>query len=180
MLHRHARPAVAGTYLAGAVSGAAVTLASLLVLGGLVSPIPDRYRQIAALTGLALLALHYLRFVCLDLPQRTYQIPRETFRDAPSRAAFRFAFELGLGFRTYVTAISPYALGIAVVLAMPSSLGLAILTAAAAAAGFGSGRSVIVASQAVRRQPAIEHPERWLRVADGLALVCAAAFVAVG
>jgi len=179
MLHRHASPAVAGNYIIGGIAGAFVTMAGLFVLSGLVSPIPERIRLVLVIAPLILLALHLLRVLCLDLPQRTYQIPRETFHAAPPRAAFRFAFELGLGFRTYVTAISPYALVLVATFSMPAGLAAGAAAGASGAIGFGLGRSVVVASQALRKQPAVEHPERWLRIADGIALIAAAAFAVV-
>ena len=114
----------------------------------------------------------------VDLPQRKYQIPRETFGPAPSRAAFRFAFELGTGVRTYITASAPYALAATLVLCSPRDLRTALGVTAAAAVGYGIGRSVIVASQCLRRSVAVDHPRGWLRSADLIA-VAAAATIAV-
>lgn len=170
MLHRHAGPAVAGSYLAGAIAGALTTASVLVVIGGLLSPIPWTVRQIGAICLLLLLLMHALRVVCLDLPQRTYQIPRETFAARPSSAAFRFAFELGTGVRTYITAVSPYAIAILLLLGLPDGLGGAFVAAAACAVGYGSGRAIVVASQSVRRSIAVEHPKQWLHTSDLVAL----------
>ena len=173
MLHRHAGPAVAGSYTIGAVAGAFTTSFALLVVSGLLSPIPSSARSVAAICLLALLFLHRVGVVCLDLPQRTYQIPRETFATHPARAAFRFAFELGMGVRTYITAVSPYALAIVLLLVPPASLSGAAIASAAAATGYGLGRSVVVASQAIRQKIAVEHPPWWLRASDIVALATA-------
>lgn len=173
MLHRHARPAVAGSYTLGAVTGAMVTTGGLFVLSGLVSPLPTPGRSVIAIGLLLVLALHSTGILCLDLPQRKYQIPRETFTAAPQWAAFRFAFELGTGVRTYITAISPYALAVLIVLRLPNGLGAASLAAGSAAFGYGLGRSIVVASQSMRQTIAVDHPQRWLRAADLLTLVTA-------
>ena len=182
MLHRHARPAVAGAYTAGTVAGALVTGAALLVLGGLVSPIPAQARGTAATLAIILLALHALGILCLRLPQRKYQIDRETFNDPPAKAGFRFAFELGTGVRTYVTTAAPYAVALIVLLCLPDSLGGAAIRALAAAVGFGLGRARIVAAQSWRRTVAVGHPQRWLTAASlvslGVALLIAVSYVA--
>lgn len=173
MLHRHAGPAVAGNYLLGAMSGAIVTGAGLLVLGGLASPLPAGLRAGLALCLLVLLGLRVLGILCLDLPQRQVQIPRETFNQAPQRSALRFAFELGTGVRTYITTTSPYALAVALVLCAPTTLGSAALSAALGAIGYGLGRSLVIASQTVLRRPPVEHPAWALRAGDLIAVATA-------
>ena len=176
MLHRHAGPAVAGSYLFGAIGGALTTTSVLVLASGLLSPLPAEWRGVAAICVLALLALHASRLLCLDwLPQRRYQIPRETFMTTPSLAAFRFAFELGTGVRTYVTATAPYAAAALVLLTLPASLGAATLAAGALGLGYGVGRSLIVAIQSLRSFVAVEHPQQWLRAADLLAIALALA-----
>lgn len=170
MLHKHAGPAVAGNYLLGAVSGALVSAFGLLLLGGLASPLPSRLRSGVAICMLTFLALRALGVLCLELPQRRVQIPRETFNLAPRRSAFRFAFELGTGVRTYITATAPYALALTLVLCAPLSLGAAVMAAAAAATGYGIGRSLVIVSQTVLRRPPIEHPNWALRAADLVAV----------
>jgi hypothetical protein len=174
MLHKHAGPAVAGNYLVGAISGALVTASALLLMSGLVSPLPDQLRAGAALCLLALLALRVVGVLCLDLPQRQVQIPRETFNQSPQRAAFRFAFELGTGVRTYITATAPYALAIVLVLCVPANLSEAVLATTLAALGYGLGRSLVIVSQTVLRRPPIEHPGWALRIADIIAVATAA------
>ena len=183
MLHRHASPAVAGSYFLGAILGAVTTGLGLLLISGLASPIPHDMRGVAAIGLIAILFLHVLRIVCLDfLPQRRYQIPRETFTSDPRAAAFRFAFELGTGVRTYITSASPYALAVLLVLLPPPDLAGSALAALFAAVGYGLGRSLIVAIQSLRSAVAVEHPKQWLRIADivtvGLALVAAIRFFA--
>lgn len=179
MLHRHARPAVAGAYLSGAIGGALMSASALLVLSGFFSPLPLAARQAVAVAAVSLLLLRALGLVCVPLPHRRYQIPRETFGNRPARSAFRFAGELGLGFRTYVTSSSPYALVVVLLLCLPDQLGPSAAAATAAAVGFGVGRSVVVASQAMRRRIAVDHPPRWLRAGDVIAALMALA-IALG
>jgi len=155
MLHRHAGPVVAGSYLAGAIGGALTSIGVVFVLSGLLSPVPDSARQVVAIVMVLVLLIHALGVICLDLPQRKYQIPRETFTDAPARAAFRFAFELGTGVRTYITSVSPYALAILILLGLPAGLGAGAGAAGSAAVGYGVGRSIVVASQSMRRKVAV-------------------------
>lgn len=171
MLHKHAGPAVAGNYLVGAIAGALVTACGLLLVGGLLSPLPDRIRAGAAICVLALLTLRAIGLVCLDLPQRQMQIERETFNQAPAVAARRFAFELGTGFRTYITASAPYAVATLLALCAPSTTGPAAVAALVAAAGYGLGRSLVVASQSMLQRPVIEHPAWALRAADVIAVI---------
>ena len=173
MLHQHAGPAVAGNYLLGAVSGAAVSAFGLVLLAGLVSPLPETLRGVLAVCLLSLLCLRAGGVLCLDLPQRQVQIPRETFNHRPERAAFRFAFELGTGVRTYITTTAPYALAVVLVLSAPATLTQATLASALAAAGYGLGRSLVIASQTVLRRPPVEHPGWALRVADLVAVLAA-------
>lgn len=177
MLHKHAGPAVAGNYLIGAIAGALVTGFGLLLLGGLLSPLPDRIGAIAATCALALLTLRVTGVLCLDLPQRQVQIARETFNQAPPAAARRFAFELGMGVRTYITATAPYALVVLLVLGAPQTTGAVLAAGAVAALGYGLGRSLVVASQSLLQRPAIEHPRWALRAADILAVAAALALV---
>jgi len=167
MLHRHAGPAVAGGYTSGAILGATTTAAGLLLASGLLSPLPHDLRGAIAICGSALLLLHATKVLCLDfLPQRAYQIPRETFSTRPAHAAFRFAFELGTGVRTYITAAAPYGLALLLLLVPPPGLGAAALSAGTAALGYGLGRSLIVGIQSLRSAVSVEHPARWLRLAD--------------
>lgn len=178
MLHRHAGPAVAGSYTLGALAGALCTTAGLMILNGLFSPVPARGAATLAVVVLLLLVARSLGLLCLELPQRRHQIPRDVFTGSPSRAAFRFAFELGTGVRTYITATAPYAAAVVATLCLPRDLAGAALAAGALAIGYGLGRSSIVAVQALRRSIAVEHPRRWLRVADVLAVLTALAIAA--
>ena len=166
MLHRHASPAVAGSYTLGAIGGALASASALLVIGGLLSPIPGDARGGLAICLIALIGLHAIGVLCLDLPQRKYQIPRDTFTGSPAQAALRFSAELGTGMRTYITTPAPYALVVVLSLCQPGSLGGAVAAAGAAGFGFGVGRARIVAAQCFRRSIAIDHPRRWLSAAS--------------
>lgn len=175
MLHKHGHPAVAGNYWLGATLGASVSATALLIASGLVSPVPASARATLFILILVMLGLHVARVLCLPLPERRHQIPRETFDGSPRGAALRFAFELGLGFRTYVPAASPYALVAGLVLINGPDLTMAVLSTAAAAVGFGLGRARVVAGHALRRTAAVEHPAGWLRAADAVSLMAMAA-----
>lgn len=178
MLHRHARPAVAGAFLFGSLCGALLTSTTLIVASGLLSPVPLAWRAGLLLSSLVLLALHQARILCLDLPQRAWQIPPEVFRDDPRRAAFRFAMQLGSGVRTYITTAAPYAAALAILLVPPAGLGSALLAALLLAVGYGTGRAVIVVAQLGPQRIAVEHPTVWLEIGAWLS-IGAAALIAV-
>lgn len=175
MLHRHPRPAVAGCFLIGAVAGALATATGLFVLAGLTSPIPQGIRAAVTAALLAPLLVRCAGVIRLPLPERHHQIPREVFGTSPRRSAFRFAFELGLGFRTYVPATAPFAVAIALVFLTGSPQPNGWLYALCAAIGFGIGRSVIIVSRSLFGRAATTHPPGWLRASDLLA--CASLLV---
>lgn len=170
MLHQRSTPAVAGAYTIGAVAGASLSGFALLLMSGLLSPIPVTVRAIIAAVLLLALLTRAIGVVRFGLPQRTYQIPRETFQTLPTRAAFRFALELGTGVRTYVTSSAPYGAVAVTALCLPTSLVPALLGVCCLALGFGLGRSFVVAAQSWRRAVAVEVPALWLRVAEVLSL----------
>lgn len=157
MLNARSSPAVAGGYLIGAVTGAAVTSAVLLVASGFTSPLPDAASGVLLLLSVLALTARSLGLIRFPLPQNARQIEREAFQRKPSRAAFRFAFQLGTGVRTYVTTVAPYAAALLLVLAAPAELHTAVWAALLLAVGFGVGRSTIVASQIWRHTIIVEH-----------------------
>lgn len=151
-----------------------MTSSALAVFAGLASPVPITWRAGLALCLLALLALHQANILCLDLPERARQIPREVFYERPVRAAARFAFELGTGVRTYITTAAPYGLAVTLVLAPGATTSSALLGAFGAAVGYGSGRSWIVLGQVARRRLAVDHPSSWLRASSWVSLSASA------
>lgn len=171
MLHRHASPAVAGGYIIGAVTGAHISAFALLIIGGLLTPIPALWRTVIVVALTAVLVLRTLGVFTLRLPQRHFQIDREVFDAEPPLAAARFAFELGLGWRTYVTASAPYAIMLLLTLAAPVALGEALIGTTALALGYGLGRSRVVAAHAFSNQIAVDHPKVWLKVSDLISLI---------
>lgn len=179
MLHRHARPAVAGSFLIGSLVGALTTAAGALVLAGLLSPIPTSVRTGVALAVLAGLAVHQSSLRRLRLPQHAHQIPQSVFHRAPTAAARRFAFELGTGVRTYITTAAPYGVAAVLVLSPPVGLAPALLATSLAGIGFGLGRSVIVVAHTWRAEVAVDHPRIWLLAAAWVSLA-ASSSVAVG
>lgn len=169
MLHRHARPAVAGAFTIGSVLGALLTGTLLIVAAGLLSPIPVEPRGTLAVAVIVLLALHALGVLCLDLPQNKRQIPQSVFHDRPLSAAIRFAAELGTGLRTYLPDPSPHALAVVLLLA-PGTGWAAVAAAVLAAVGFGLGRAVVVALHTQGDTVSVDHPSPLLRAAGLVAL----------
>lgn len=137
-------------YFLGGVCGALITLLLVaLVSSVLAVPLWPRSLRLGILGLLvALLLLHETSVIRLRLPERREQVPRDRVRSATPRSAIVFGFELGLGFRTYVTATAPYVLLVAIFLVVPS-LGLLI----SAAVGFALGRSLVLLVRALLRRP---------------------------
>jgi len=179
MLHRRSSPAVAGAFFGGAVLGAAVSTAILLVIAGLLSPIPSTIRAIIALAALVVLGFRAMGLVSFPLPQNARQIPEYAFAQAPRTAAFRFAFELGTAARTYITKESVYAVGVLVMLLSPRTLGGAAWTGLLVAVGFGLGRSIIIIGQTWRRRAINEHPP-WSLQAASATTIAVCVIVALG
>ena len=117
--------------LGGAATGSVAWLA-----GGLVRDVPAPWRTAVLLVFGAAMLLRDFRIVRFPLPEREYQVPRSVFQGGVVRAAFRFGFELGTGFRTRVTSSAAYFLLLAVFL-LVDELALALLVGA----GFGLGRA---------------------------------------
>jgi hypothetical protein len=90
------------------------------------------------------IVLRDFEVIRFPLPERRWQVPRSILHQAPNRAALGFGFELGLGFRTYVTASAPYLLLVALLL-LAEPLPLFLLAGAA----FGHGRFAMAAARYV-------------------------------
>ncbi len=108
----------------------------LLVANGLLSPLPGSIRYGASGALVVAGILRELGLEPLPFPQVHRQIPRAVFEDGILIGALRFGFELGLGFRTYITNSSAYVLAGGMAL-----LPISVATALAAAVGFGVGRA---------------------------------------
>lgn len=160
MLNGSASPAVAGSYFTGAFCGGTLTSAVLLVLSGLVSPVAPTGRAVILLAGLAILTVRAAGLVSFRLPQNGRQIPEHAFATSATRAAFRFAFELGTAARTYITKEAAYAAALALVFAAPQTLGRAVTACVLLAAGFAFGRSTVVVGAVWRKSVITGHP-RW-------------------
>lgn len=102
---------------AGCTIGGVFTGTVLVVLSGLLSPIPDGVAR-WLFTGVAvlLLALDLTQRV-LRLPQRATLIPQDVFARGMGRGALRFGVEYGSGFRTLVPSAASYVLAVYVLLA---------------------------------------------------------------
>jgi len=141
-----------------------------MILSGLLSPLALMWRATGAVAAVALLIIHAAGIVCLDLPQRQWQIPQEMFHRRPVDAAWRFAAILGTGVRTFITSPSVYALAVVLALTPPSGLLASVTGFSLAAVGFGLGRSVVVGVQAALRSAAVNHDRRWLVAATWISL----------
>ncbi len=126
-------------YLAGAVSGALLTVMTAWMLGGFAAPLSSTVRGVLIAAGAVVL------WVCergplsgkVSLPQNRRQIPSTVFGGGLVRGAYRFGFEMGTGVRTYVSSPAPYILLLTVLFGR-LNLACALLVAV----GFGLGRAV--------------------------------------
>jgi hypothetical protein len=140
-------------FLAGAVSGALVLLPLVLILQGLVWPIPRAGRL--ALWVVASVAITVVNLVAGDcpLPQRRRQIPSEVIAAQSPGGAWRFGAALGTGLVTYLPSCAPHLLVVSLSLALTS-----VASSAAALAGFGVGRSIgVLARTGARDRDRFEH-----------------------
>lgn len=109
-------------FLWGAVLGAMSSAAVLSIVSGLVSLWSEQIR-IALLLVVAVVATYGASDVSRwRMPQRNYLVPQTALLRSRSGAAFRFGFELGLGFRTLIPDHGIYVLAWAVVLLGPEPL----------------------------------------------------------
>lgn len=125
-------------FLLGCLAGGALTG---LVLGfistalGLAPNVARSVMLILIIGGLILLTVAQLAYRWVSVPGRRYQLPVEVLGQDTGLASLQFGFELGLGFRTYVTTWAPYTLSL-LVIGSSSGLSGGILVGA----GFGFGR----------------------------------------
>ena len=126
-------------YLAGATSGALLTVMSVWMLGGFAAPLPPSARAVLIAAGAVVI------WMCergplsgkISLPQNRRQIPSEVFGGGLVKGAYRFGFEMGTGVRTYVPSPAPYILLLTVLFGR-LNLACALLVAV----GFGLGRAI--------------------------------------
>ncbi|MGH3676451.1 MAG: hypothetical protein ACRDU5_12075 [Mycobacterium sp.] len=127
-----------GYFILGLLMGGTCIGLLLWLASGLFQPLPEVARTVAIVAVLGLAMLIDWGVLKLALPQREEQVSRETVRDAGPSSMFRFGFELGLGFRTFVTAAVPYSLAVAIMLFVHDPL-----PAMAIGASFGLGRALL-------------------------------------
>lgn len=126
-------------FVIGAFCGAACSALVLWLLSGLLEPFGPTLRGVL-LVGLGLAAVaRDFGLLPVELPQSARQIPREVLALGPLLGAFRFAFELGTGVRTFLTGSAPYVLAAAILL-----LGPDVGTVMCASAGLAIGRTLPV------------------------------------
>lgn len=118
----------------------------LLILSGLLSPIPAAARYFLASAALMALVLNGLGIIKLPLPTFPQMIPQERFRFGETAGAAAFGLELGLGFRTYLIAVSPWMIAIVMALAPPPAAGVLAISI-----GWALGRSSLLVTTMSRK-----------------------------
>jgi hypothetical protein len=125
-------------FTGGLLIGSLVTGSVLLLLSGVLSPIP----RVVALAGVALgtsiLLLHEYGVVRLKLPENHRQVSQFVLHRPSLRPAVIFGIELGTGVRTYVPSVAPYTAALALLLMEPNWA-----VALSSAAGFALGRALM-------------------------------------
>jgi hypothetical protein len=120
--------------------GALLTGTGLWLLAGLASPIPTPAALAVLTGGFVILLLRDFGVVRFWLPENHRQVPQTVLHLPGLWPAFRFGVELGTGVRTYVPAVAPYLLALALLL-----FGEDWRTVGAAALGFAAGRTTMPA-----------------------------------
>jgi hypothetical protein len=133
--------------VAGCAAGATIVGSALVVVGGLLSPVPLGWRQALALVGVVVVLLAARGVGGLRLPQTPRQIPSTVVARRRPGNAWRFAVPYGTGLRTFLPTASPHVLAAGLALTAPAP---AIL-AGAAAFGVGRGISLLLRSLTRRR-----------------------------
>lgn len=163
-------------YLAGATSGALLTVMTVWLIGGFAAPLPAVARVILIAGGAVVI------WMCqrgplsgkLTLPQNRRQIPLAVFGSGLVKGAYRFGFEMGTGVRTYLPSPAPYILVLALLFGR-----LTLASALLVAIGFGLGRAVPLMLQL--RQVDREHvTEAFLRGTIQIPPIAASFVVLVG
>lgn len=127
-----------GVFVLGLLLGGAVTATVLWLLSGLAAPLPPGVRSSAVLAVAVLAVLRDLGWVRVPLPQNGRQVSRDVLARDWLRGAGQFGFELGTGVRTYLSASAPYAVAVALLLASPELVSVALPVGLA----FGAGRAL--------------------------------------
>jgi len=141
-------------FTAGLALGASGTAGVLWLLGGLTSPVPDSVARAVLLGGVALLLLREFGLLPLPLPENRRLVPQAVLHKPGLRPALIFGIELGTGVRTYVPAVAPYLLALAILLLGPDWTMVLLV-----ALGFALGRAVMPMARLLSGEP-----EAW----DGL------------
>ncbi len=157
----------------GAVVGASMVVPMLVVIAGLVSPLPEIVRFVAlgllgcyaTILGLAALPHH--------LPQNRQQIALGVISAASPRGAARFGLLMGTGLFTFLPSASVHLLAAGVVLTLAGWV-----AALAAAIGFGLGRGGGLVARALSVDR-IEFEDRFQQVVFALRRVAAPAVLAL-
>jgi hypothetical protein len=118
------------------------------VVSTLYDDVPLSLTAALLLSATMLATLRDVGVLEFNLPENKRLIPRTVLKKSPGAASFHFGFEMGTGFRTYITASSPYVLALAILVAQPT-IGVTLV----GAVGFGVGRAFPIAAAAreVRR-----------------------------
>lgn len=139
-------------FVLAATLGGSTTGLMLVVLGGLVPPLPlNRVVWMAIATVGLLLLLRDCRMLEYRLPENRRQVPQTIYRLPSTVGDFVFGFELGTGVRTFLPASAPYIACLTVVLFAQS-----IYPGITVGSAFGLSRGVVAVDRMVRR-----HRGRW-------------------
>lgn len=136
------------SFVGGAIGGALLTAALLLLARGLLSPIPRVVLVIAGIAVAGTIALAAMVRGDCPLWQTRRQIDAALVVGRTPTGASAYGFQLGTGLATYLPSCAPHVLAVLLV-AMPVS----VFAIALAAVGFGIGRSAgfVARSLAVNR-----------------------------
>jgi hypothetical protein len=161
----------------GLITGGAVSGLLAWLISGLVAWVPATVGGYVVAFAAAAAVLRDWRLVRFPLPERRAQVPRSILDRPAPWAALGFGIELGLGFRTYVSASAPYLLLTVLVLHADDTW-----TYLLAGASFGLGRFAIALARYLTVDgdlwdELIERRATWIRTAS--AVVAAAGSAAV-
>lgn len=126
-------------WVLGLTAGGVLTSGVLLLGAGLFSWVAQPTVAYVLGSSVVVAGLRDVRLLRFPLPERKILVPKLVLQQAPASAAFRFGFELGLGFRTHLSTTLPYVLALGLVLAVDSWW-----TFPAAGLAFGLGRFTTV------------------------------------
>jgi hypothetical protein len=157
------------------MAGGAAIGGAAWIVGGLIRDLPVGARDTMLIVSAIGLLVPAGRRLSRRLPQRTWQVPQHVFAGSPAAGSLRFGWELGLGFRTYVS--SPWAyVALLTVLLYAATPWWGLLLGIA----FGAGRGLLPVLEVALRTAAPEDADAsWGGVTHAVDLLGMAAVVSV-